>query len=88
MVWGGVSMRGKTQLVLIDGNLSAQRYHDEILDPVGLPYLQTLGQGAILQITKEWDAIPQIRITRLVSSMRIRYQATIFAFGGSLHAVT
>ena len=32
-------------------------------------------------LLEEWDAIPQIRIIRLIRTMRRRYQATIRAFG-------
>ena len=49
MVWGGISLRGKTNLVIIKGNLNALRYRDEILDPVAIPYLRNLGPNAILQ---------------------------------------
>ena len=46
---GGISLRGKTNLVIIEGNLNALRYRDEILDPVAIPYLRNLGPNAILQ---------------------------------------
>ena len=49
MVWGGISLRGKTNLVIIKRNLNALRYRDEILDPVAIPYLRNLGPNAILQ---------------------------------------
>ena len=39
MVWGGISHGLKSQLVVIDGNLTAARYRDEILRPhVNLSY--------------------------------------------------
>lgn len=38
MVWGGISMEGRTDLLLIDGSLTGQRYRDDILRPVVLPY--------------------------------------------------
>lgn len=49
MVWGGISITGKTRLVPIEGNLTAVRYRDEILQPVAIPYLHNLGPNAILQ---------------------------------------
>ena len=49
MVWGGISLRGKTDLVIIEGNLNAVRYRDDILEPVAIPYLQNMGPNAILQ---------------------------------------
>ena len=38
MVWGGISHGLKSRLVVIDGNLTAARYRDEILRPM-LPFL-------------------------------------------------
>ena len=49
LVWAGISMNGKTRLVVVEGNLNAVRYRDEILEPVALPYLRNLGPNAILQ---------------------------------------
>ena len=42
MVWGGISLTGKTRLVGIGGNLNAERYRDEILQPVAIPYISTV----------------------------------------------
>ena len=49
MVWGSISLTGKTRLVIIGGNLNAERYRDEILQPVAIPYLHSLGLKSILQ---------------------------------------
>ncbi len=46
---GRISITGKTRLVLIDGNLNATRYRDEILQPVAIPYLRHMGVNSILQ---------------------------------------
>ena len=46
---GGISITGKTPLIIVDGNMNAIRYRDEILTPVVFPYLRTLGAGAIMQ---------------------------------------
>ena len=40
MVWGGISHGLKSQLVVIDGNLTAARYRDEILRPHVISFLQ------------------------------------------------
>ena len=40
MVWGGMSWDHKTLLVCIDDTLTAQRYIDNTLQPVVLPFLQ------------------------------------------------
>lgn len=40
MIWGGISWRHKTPLTVVDGNLSARRYIDEILEPEVIPFLR------------------------------------------------
>ena len=48
VLWFGVaSLAGKTRLVVINGTLNAQRYRDEILDPVAIPHVQNMGVGNI-----------------------------------------
>lgn len=39
MVWGGISYQNRTPLVIVRGNLTGQRYRDEILTPVVVPFL-------------------------------------------------
>jgi hypothetical protein len=39
MKWGGRSHVERTDLKVIDGNLNAARYRDEIIAPVVLPFL-------------------------------------------------
>ena len=39
MIWGGISPQHKTDVRVIDGNLNAQRYQDEILAPVVTPFI-------------------------------------------------
>jgi hypothetical protein len=43
MVWGGITARNRAQLVIIDGNLNAATYRDEVLAPVVVPFLQRHG---------------------------------------------
>ena len=40
MVWGGIMGGRKTELIVIRGNLNAQRYIDVVLRPVVVPFLQ------------------------------------------------
>ena len=40
MVWGAINHRFKSQLVVCQGNLTAQRYIDQILRPVVVPMFQ------------------------------------------------
>ena len=49
MEWGSITSRGKTQLVIIDGNLNSFHYIDEILRPVVVPFMPNMGQGALFQ---------------------------------------
>ena len=43
MVWGGISFRCRTQLVIVRSNLSGVRYRDKIIQPHVLPFV--LGEG-------------------------------------------
>ena len=49
MVWGGIPFRGKTDLVVLNGNLTCARYLDQIVDPHILPYLRANRPGFQLQ---------------------------------------
>ena len=40
MVWGGICNGRKTPLVVIEGNLTAQRYIDIVLQPVVVPFVR------------------------------------------------
>ncbi|KAL0152051.1 hypothetical protein M9458_052655 [Cirrhinus mrigala] len=49
MVWGGISLEGRTALhVLARGSLTAIRYQDEILRPLVRPYAGAVGPGFLL----------------------------------------
>ena len=39
MVWAGISLHTKTQLVHIQGNLNAQRYLNEVIRPILIPHI-------------------------------------------------
>ena len=49
MVWAGVTANLKTQLSIINGNLNAQCNVEEILQPVVIPFLGQIQQGAVFQ---------------------------------------
>ena len=40
MVWGGIMGRRKTNLIVVQGNLNAQSYINQILQPEAVPFLQ------------------------------------------------
>lgn len=145
MVWGGICLQGRTDLVPIEGNLNARRYVDEVLRPHVVPFAGAVGADFVFQqdnarphtarysqnfleqegvevmewpanspdlnpieqlwdqlakavaarvqldstvndlrrfLQEEWQRIPQIRIQRLVNSMRKRCQECLQARGG------
>ncbi|GFS90523.1 uncharacterized protein TNCV_4097251 [Trichonephila clavipes] len=49
MVWGGIGYHSRTPLVRIAGTLNSQRYISEVLEPVVLPYLQSLATAIFQQ---------------------------------------
>ena len=40
MVWGGISVRSRTELLVLNGTLTGQRYINEVLQSVVLPFVQ------------------------------------------------
>ncbi|GFT09133.1 transposable element Tcb2 transposase [Trichonephila clavipes] len=49
LVYGGISIDGRTDLYIIrDGPLTARRYKDEILRPIVVPYAAAIGDDFIL----------------------------------------
>ena len=49
MVWGGISLGGRTALHVLDrGSLTAIMYRDEILRPLVRPYAGAVGPGFLL----------------------------------------
>ena len=40
MVWGSISVRSCTELLVLNGTLTGQRYINEVLQPVVLPFVQ------------------------------------------------
>ena len=49
MVWAGISYGYRTQLVVINGNLNAQKYRDRVLAPHVVPLLQNHGVISVFQ---------------------------------------
>lgn len=44
MVWGGISVSGRTELVILnEGTITAQRYIEEVIGPHVVPYAQRIG---------------------------------------------
>ena len=48
MVWGGIMGRRKTNLIVVKGNLNAQGYINQILQPEAVPFLQRHGPPILM----------------------------------------
>lgn len=49
MIWGGISLHGKTELAILnEGTVTAQRYIEEVVRPHVIPFAQRAGPGFIL----------------------------------------
>ena len=67
MVWGGISMEGRTDLYWLEnGSLTAVRHRDEILEPTVRPYAGTVGPGFPLMydnarphVARVYKAVPR-----------------------------
>ena len=49
MVWGAFSFNDRTPLYVIDGNLSGNRYLQEVIQPSVIPALQRIGAAAMFK---------------------------------------
>ncbi|CAH1993234.1 unnamed protein product [Acanthoscelides obtectus] len=49
MVWGAIAYGSRSPLIFIRGNMNAQRYIHEVLEPHLLPYLDTLADPTFQQ---------------------------------------
>ena len=48
MVWGGIMGRRKTNLIVVQGNLNAKGYINQILQPEAVPFLQRHGPATLM----------------------------------------
>ena len=48
MVWDGIMHRKKTNLIVVQGNLNAQGYINQILQPEAVPFLQRHGPAILM----------------------------------------
>ena len=63
MVWGGISFRGRTALVVVDGSHTGIRYRDEIIQTHVLPFVQQ--HNATLQQDNARPHVARV-VTRLL----------------------
>ena len=76
MVWGGITARQRTRLIVVEGNLNGQRYRD---GPVVLPSLRRHDQG----ITFQHDNV-RPHIARLVQDSLQQNNVNVLPLAGSL----
>ncbi|KAI4900119.1 hypothetical protein NFI96_024379 [Prochilodus magdalenae] len=61
MVWGGISLKGRTDLYRLDNRtLTAIRHQDEILGPVARPYAGAVGPGFLLVHNSAWPHVARV----------------------------
>lgn len=48
MVWAGIRIGARTDLVFVRGNMNAQKYRDEVVEPVIIPHRVQIGQQFVL----------------------------------------
>lgn len=65
MVWGGISIGGRTDLVLLQGNMTAQVYVNQIILPVVVPYAGAVGENFLLMQDNARPHVAQITINVL-----------------------
>jgi hypothetical protein len=94
MVWVGITSTCELDLVIIRGNMNAQSYINNVLNPIehlwdelGRRVRQRLVAPITLQdlknaLLQEWQNIPVPIITRYIISMSRRCVATVVARGG------
>ncbi|UYV78283.1 hypothetical protein LAZ67_16000812 [Cordylochernes scorpioides] len=77
IVWGAIVYDTRSHLVRIQGTMTAQRYVDDVLPPVTLPYLQGPEDELWQMVEREWRAIPQDAIGSLIDSLPRRVAVCI-----------
>jgi hypothetical protein len=71
MVWGGISLEGRTELVIVNqGRLTADRYVTTILEPHVVHYAPYIGENSILMNDNAWPHTAQI-VRQYLQEVRI-----------------
>ena len=71
MVWGGISLNNKTDLIFIRGNLTAERYVEEVVQNHILPFAQEIGPDFVLMQDGARAHISRVT-TRFLEDLRIQ----------------
>ena len=64
MVWGGISIRGKTELIICHRNIDADYYQNQIMTPGLLPFLENLPNRRNIQFMHDGCSVHTARITQ------------------------
>jgi hypothetical protein len=73
MVWGGISMEARTELVVVNGGaMTANRYIRDILEPHVVPFAPFIGNDSILMHDKAHPHIAQI-VNEYLDTVEIHY---------------
>ena len=71
MVWGGIMGRRKTNHIVVHGNLNAQGYINQILQPEVFPFLQRHGPAILMH------DVARIHVARICRQFLIRYNVNV-----------
>jgi hypothetical protein len=73
MIWDGISHVERTDLKVIDGNLNAARYRDEIIVPIVLPFL-VVGQlcDVVLALNLSKDVVHEGHTDAICSALSVQ----------------
>ena len=71
MDWAGIWSTGRTDLVVVNGNMKWQRYLNNIVVPVIVPNLQRIGNGAVF---KDENALPTALEVSKITSVSMEFR--------------
>ena len=77
MVWGSFCFHGRSRLIVVQGNLTAAHYRDQVLTPELLPFMQQHGPGLTFQ---QDNATPPYSVIDAQFLAKRRYQRHGLAF--------
>ena len=65
MVWAYISWNTKSELIIVDGTLNAQRYLDQVINPIVIPEAQhehvRHRERWLVRVLTTWYGLPKVR---------------------------